>query len=137
MKLSTKGRYGLAVVILLNKHKGQTTSLLSISTSLDLSKIYLEQILAVLKSHQIVSSIKGPTGGYFIKMESHFTVYDILSVLEPNLTSDDISSPQKTLGALLEEKVYHPLSQSIQSTLASISIDELSGSLNDEAMYYI
>jgi Rrf2 family iron-sulfur cluster assembly transcriptional regulator len=137
MKLSTKGRYGLAVVILLNRHKGQTTSLLSISTSLDLSKIYLEQILAVLKSHQIVSSIKGPTGGYFIKTESYFTVYDVLSVLEPNLTSEDISSPQKTLGALLEEKVYQPLSQSIQSTLASISIDELSGSLNDEAMYYI
>ena len=137
MKLSTKGRYGLAVVILLNKYKGQTTSLLSISTSLDLSKIYLEQILAVLKSHQIVSSIKGPTGGYFIKADSHFTVFDVLSVLEPNLTSDEISSPQKTLGALLEEKVYYPLSQSIQSTLASISIDELSGSLNDEAMYYI
>ncbi len=137
MKLSTKGRYGLAVVILLNRHKGQTTSLLSISTSLDLSKIYLEQILAVLKSHQIVSSIKGPTGGYFIKTESQFTVYDVLSVLEPNLTSDDISSPQKTLGALLEDKVYYPLSQSVQSTLASISIDELSGSLNDEAMYYI
>ncbi|NTW96760.1 MAG: Rrf2 family transcriptional regulator [Erysipelotrichaceae bacterium] len=137
MKLSTKGRYGLAVVILLNRHKGQTTSLLSISTSLDLSKIYLEQILAVLKSHQIVSSIKGPTGGYFIKTESHFTVYDVLSVLEPNLTSDDISSPQKTLGALLEDKVYYPLSQSVKSALASISIDELSGSLNDEAMYYI
>jgi hypothetical protein len=64
-------------------------------------------------------------------------VYDVLSVLEPNLTSDDISSPQKTLGALLEDKVYYPLSQSVQSTLASISIDELSGSLNDEAMYYI
>jgi len=137
MKLSTKGRYGLAVVILLNRYKGQTTSLSSISSSLDLSKIYLEQILAVLKSHQIVSSIKGPTGGYFIKADSHFTVYDVLSVLEPNLTSDDISSPQKTLGALLEEKVYQPLSQSIQSTLMSISIDELSGSLNDEAMYYI
>jgi Rrf2 family protein len=137
MKLSTKGRYGLAVVILLNRHKGQTTSLLSIASSLDLSKIYLEQILAVLKSHQIVSSIKGPTGGYFIKAESHFSVYDVLSVLEPNLTSEEITSPQKTLGALLEEKVYQPLSQSIQSTLMSISIDELSGSLNDEAMYYI
>jgi DNA-binding IscR family transcriptional regulator len=31
MKLTTKGRYGLAVVVLLNKNKGKTVSLLSIS----------------------------------------------------------------------------------------------------------
>jgi Rrf2 family iron-sulfur cluster assembly transcriptional regulator len=137
MKLSTKGRYGLAVVILLNKNKGQTTSLLSISSSLDLSKIYLEQILAVLKSHQIVFSIKGPTGGYFIKPEAHFTVYDVLAVLEPSLTSEEVSTYQKTLGALLEAKVYQPLSQSIKESLSSVSIDELSGLLVEEAMFYI
>jgi Rrf2 family iron-sulfur cluster assembly transcriptional regulator len=137
MKLSTKGRYGLAVVILLNKNKGQTTSLLSISSSLDLSKIYLEQILAVLKSHQIVFSIKGPTGGYFIKPEAHFTVYDVLAVLEPSLTSEEVSTSQKTLGALLEAKVYQPLSQSIKESLSSVSIDELSGLLVEEAMFYI
>jgi Rrf2 family transcriptional regulator, iron-sulfur cluster assembly transcription factor len=137
MKLSTKGRYGLAVVILLNKNKGQTTSLLNISSTLDLSKIYLEQILAVLKSHQIVFSIKGPTGGYFIKPEAHFTVYDVLAVLEPSLTSEEVSTSQKTLGALLEVKVYQPLSQSIKESLSSVSIDELSGLLVEEAMFYI
>jgi len=137
MKLSTKGRYGLAVVVLLNKNKGQTTSLISISSSLDLSKIYLEQILAVLKSHQIVSSLKGPSGGYYIKPESYFTVYDVLTALEPNLTHQDIETNQKTLGSILEDKVYQPLSLSIKTCLSSVSLDELSGLLVEEVMYYI
>jgi len=137
MKLSTKSRYGLAVVILLNKKKGQIMSLSSISLSLDLSKIYLEQILAVLKSHQIVMSIKGSSGGYYIKSESQLTVYDVLTVLEPNLTVQEISISQKTLGILLEDKVIQPLGQSIKVCLSSINIDELSNSLLDEEMYYI
>ncbi|MEI7667622.1 MAG: Rrf2 family transcriptional regulator [Erysipelotrichaceae bacterium] len=137
MKLTTKGRYGLAVVIMLNKKKGQSISLLSISSSLDISKLYLEQILAVLKSHQIVLSIKGPTGGYYIKPGSHFTVYDILTVLEPNLTQATNPIEHKMLAKILEEKVYQPLSRSVQSCLNSISIDELSTLLSEEPMYYI
>lgn len=137
MKLTTKGRYGLAVVIMLNKKKGQSVSLMSISTSLDLSKLYLEQILSVLKSHQIVFSIKGPSGGYYIKPESNFTVYDILTVLEPNLTQVTIPMDQMILTRILEERVYQPLSLSIKDCLSSVSIDELSGMLNEDSMYYI
>jgi Rrf2 family transcriptional regulator, iron-sulfur cluster assembly transcription factor len=137
MKLTTKGRYGLAVVVMLNKKKGQSISLLSISLSLGISKLYLEQILAVLKSHQIVLSIKGPSGGYYIEPGSHFTVYDILSVLEPNLTQATEAIEHKMLTKILEEKVYRPLNQSVMNSLSSISIDELSALLNEEPMYYI
>jgi len=137
LKHTTKGRYGLAVVIILNKVKGQSVSLMSISKSLDLSKLYLEQILAVLRSHHIVYSIKGSTGGYYIKSDSHFTVYDILTVLEPNLTQAANLIDQKIITNILEEKVYQALDLSIKDCLNSISIDELSGMLNEDSMYYI
>ena len=114
MKLTTKGRYGLAVVVLLNKNKGKTVSLLSISESLGLSKLYLEQILSVLKSHQIVSSTKGPTGGYSIKPDAQLTAYDVLSVLEPSLAPQELMErTQKTLGLILDEQVYQPLTLAV------------------------
>lgn len=138
MKLTTKGRYGLAVVVLLNKNKGKTVSLLSISESLGLSKIYLEQILSVLKSHQIVVSTKGPNGGYSIKTDAKLTVLEVLSVLEPSLAPQDAQErTHKTLGLILDEQVYQPLDQAVESCLQSIKLDDLSAMLNEEPMYYI
>jgi Rrf2 family protein len=138
MKLTTKGRYGLAVVVLLNKNKGKTVSLLSISENLGLSKLYLEQILSVLKSHQIVVSTKGPTGGYSIKPDAHFNVYDVLSVLEPSLAPQEpVERTHKTLGFILDEQVYQPLTLAVETSLKSIKLDDLSTQLNEEPMYYI
>jgi len=138
MKLTTKGRYGLAVIVLLNKTKGKIRSLNSIALSLGLSKIYLEQILSVLKSHHLVDSIKGPNGGYTIKSESFLNVYDILSALEPGLASQAPVEPlHPALGKILDIKVYQPLNQTIEHQLRSISINELSNLLSDEPMYYI
>ena len=138
MKLTTKGRYGLAVVVTLNKNKGKTLSLISISESLGLSKLYLEQILAVLKSHQIVVSTKGPNGGYSIKTEADLSVYDVLSVLEPSLAAHETTGKtQKSLGLILDEQVYQPLSEVVFQKLTSIKIDDLSTLLIEEPMYYI
>lgn len=138
MKFTTKGRYGLAVVVLLNKNKGKTVSLLSISESLGLSKIYLEQILSVLKSHQIVVSTKGPSGGYSIKADLKLTAYDVLTVLEPGLASQEVEEKaHKMLALILDEQVYQPLNHAVESSLRSIKLDELSALLNEEPMYYI
>jgi len=138
MKLTTKGRYGLAVIVLLNKNKGKTESLLSISNSLGLSKIYLEQILAVLKSHQLVTSVKGPAGGYMIKKEASLTVFEVLSVLEPVLAPQEITEKtHKTLGLILDEQVYAQLDRAVEERLKSIRIDDLSAQLIEEPMYYI
>jgi len=138
MKLTTKGRYGLAVVVTLNKNKGQTRSLHSISESLGLSKLYLEQILSVLKSHQIVVSTKGPSGGYAINPSAQLTVYDVLSVLEPSLSAHETTGKtQKSLGLILDEQVYQPLNQVVIQKLTAIKIDDLSTPLIEEPMYYI
>lgn len=138
MRLTTKGRYGLAVIVLLSKSKGQTLPLQTIADSLGLSKLYLEQILAVLRSHQLVSSVKGPSGGYSVTPDSDLSVYDVLSVLEPILAPTEmIEKADKTLGIVLDEMVYGPLDQSVEKTLKKIRIDALCHRLSDESMYYI
>ena len=66
MKISAKGRYGLAAMTYLarNYAAGTPITIVSISEKLGISKIYLEQVFSLLKRARLVNSIKGSQGGY-------------------------------------------------------------------------
>ena len=88
MKISTKGRYALASAIHIAQFYGsnEAITLISISESLGISKIYLEQVFALLKRGGIVISVKGAQGGYQLaKSPQQITAYDILSATEASL----------------------------------------------------
>lgn len=66
MRISAKGRYGLAAMITLAQESTQdlcTQRVIVIAEKLGLSKIYLEQVFALLKRGKLVTSIKGAQGG--------------------------------------------------------------------------
>lgn len=60
MKISAKGRYGLAAMTYLarNYASGSPVTIVSISEKLGISKIYLEQVFSLLKRARLVNSIK-------------------------------------------------------------------------------
>ena len=62
MKISAKGRYGLAAMTYLarNYEAGTPITIISISEKLGISKIYLEQVFSLLKRARLVNSIKQP-----------------------------------------------------------------------------
>ena len=65
MKLSTKGRYAMvALVDLAIVKDGELTSLAEISKRQDLSLPYLEQLFVRLRRAGLVTSVRGPGGGY-------------------------------------------------------------------------
>src|SRR5690625_2396883 len=65
MKISTKGRYGLTVMIELSKNTNQKPiSLKSIATKHDLSEHDLEQLVPSLRNAGLVQSIRAAYGGY-------------------------------------------------------------------------
>ena len=66
MKISAKGRYGLAAMTYLARSyaAGAPVTIISISEKLGISKIYLEQVFSLLKRARLVNSIKGSQGGY-------------------------------------------------------------------------
>ena len=67
MIISTKGRYALkAVFELAIADKNTPLPLSMISEKSGLSELYLEQIFSVLKKNNIVKSIRGAQGGYFL-----------------------------------------------------------------------
>ena len=94
MKISAKGRYALVSMVHLAQHfdTGIPITIISISNKLGISKIYLEQVFAMLKRAKLVKSIKGSQGGYQIADKpAKITVYDILSAIELSLMEPTIS----------------------------------------------
>ena len=68
MRLSTRGRYGLAAMIYLGKKYGDNpVSLNEISKATGLSNNYLEQLIRELKKQDLVISVRGVQGGYLLK----------------------------------------------------------------------
>lgn len=86
MRISTKGRYGLTIMIELAKQYGEEhgpTSLKSIAKTHNLSEHYLEQLIAPLRNAGLVRSIRGAYGGYVLTREpKEITSGDIIRVLE-------------------------------------------------------
>ena len=88
MKISTKGRYGLTIMIELAKKYGEgPVSLKSIAQANDLSEHYLEQLIAPLRNAGLVRSIRGAYGGYVLADEpGNITSGDVIRVLEGPIT---------------------------------------------------
>lgn len=87
MKISTKGRYALRMMIeLARNYDSGYMSIREVSKRQNISVKYLEQITAALTKAGFLESIRGPKGGHrLIKKPSDYTVGDILRVTEGNL----------------------------------------------------
>ncbi|HBI85855.1 MAG TPA: Rrf2 family transcriptional regulator [Ruminococcus sp.] len=87
MKISTKGRYALRMLIELGCHAGDSyVSLKEISESQNISKKYLEQIVPLLTKSGILRTTRGNHGGYMLaKPASEITVADVLRATEGSL----------------------------------------------------
>lgn len=88
MKISTKGRYALRLMLDIAQHEqgGSPVRIKDIAQRQELSGKYLEQIIAALNKAGYVRSIRGPQGGYLLaKRPEDFTVGMILRLTEGSL----------------------------------------------------
>jgi len=148
MKISAKGRYALAAMTYLAKGyvSGTPITIVRISESLGISKIYLEQVFALLKRAQLVNSLKGSQGGYQLsRAPQKVTVYDVLSTIELSLiekTADASPEKQPLLDKALSARVYEPLDNAVKNTLSAVTLDDILTGLEEEKaadslMYFI
>ena len=91
MKISTKGRYALQVMIDIATQNQETyISLTDIAKRLEISNKYLEQIIGKLLKAGYLKSARGNNGGYMLSREpSQYKVGDILRVMEEKLSPTD------------------------------------------------
>lgn len=87
MKVSTKGRYALRVMIDLAQHKNEGfISLKEIAARQEISMKYLEMIVGILNRADYVSSLRGKSGGYKLsKNASEYTIGAILKLTEGSM----------------------------------------------------
>ncbi len=87
MKITTKGRYALRIMMDLAMHNnGSFISLKDIANRQEISNKYLEQIIAMLNKANFLETARGNNGGYKLARDpSQYTIGDILRATEGDL----------------------------------------------------
>ena len=87
MRISTKGRYAIRLMIDIAQHSnGENVSLKDISKRQGISLKYLEQIVNMLSKAGLLRSQRGSQGGYrMAKKPEEYTIGDILRITEGEL----------------------------------------------------
>lgn len=87
MKISTKGRYALRLMLdLAIRDTGEPIRIRDIAARQEISEKYLEQIISILNKAGYVRSVRGPQGGYHLMKEpAQYTVGMILRLTEGSL----------------------------------------------------
>jgi Rrf2 family protein len=138
MKISTKGRYALRLLVDLAQHEDNGfITLKDIASRQNISKKYLEQIVPVLNKANIVQSNRGFQGGYRLaKHPQEITVYDVLTATEGSLSCVTcLDAPTNTCPRKQDCTtlfVWEGLNQVINNYLKSISLLDI---LNHEQSF--
>lgn len=131
VKISTKGRYGLRLMVDLAVHYQQgLVPLKEIAVRQDLSEKYLEQIMMQLNRSGLVRSVRGAQGGYTLAMDpASITVGAVLRVMEGSLTPVDCVSGDSPGCARMDQcvtaEVWRRLDAAIAGVVDSITLADL------------
>lgn len=139
LKISTKGRYGLTIMIALSKKYGQgPVSLKSIAKEHALSEHYLEQLIAPLRNAMLVKSVRGAYGGYMLaKAPETITAGDIIRVLEGPITPVEIIEDEEPAKRDLWIKIRDAVKEVLDSTTLEDLANYKDEGNQDNYMFYI
>ncbi|MBD5533009.1 MAG: Rrf2 family transcriptional regulator [Lachnospiraceae bacterium] len=143
MKISTRGRYSLRMMIDLAQHYNEGfISLKDISIRQNISKKYLEQIIPFLNRGNLLHANKGHMGGYQLaKSPSEITIREILESAEGSLTPvscmDNVPNLCENCDGCLTLPIYEGLYHTILAYLNDITLQDVINRKPDVCEYYI
>ena len=139
MKISTKGRYGLTIMIELAKHHGEgPIPLRQIAAEKDLSEAYLEQLVSPLRNAGLVKSVRGAYGGYMLAHKpAEISAADVVKVLEgPIQIVEGIENEEAA-----QRELWIRIRDAVKTVLDTTSLEDLAKytdeQLADGYMFYI
>lgn len=129
MRLTTKGRYAVTAMLDLALHENQgPISLADISQRQAISLSYLEQLFAKLRKSSLVSSVRGPGGGYELhgKSEAIF-IAQIVDAVNESVDTTKCRGKGDCQGGdiCLTHYLWEDLSNQIHQFLEGISLADL------------
>ena len=129
MRLTTKGRYAVTAMIDLTLHaKNKPISLAEISSRQSISLSYLEQLFSKLRHSGLVSSVRGPGGGYHLAMPSdEIFVAQIINAVNESIDTTSCQGRGDCQGGeiCLTHSLWQDLSVQIHQFLNGISLADL------------
>ena len=130
MKISTKGRYALRLMMeLAGNGSDKPMSIKEIAARQGISDKYLEQIIAIMNSAGYVRSIRGAGGGYVLTEEpKNYTVGMILRETEGSLAPVacvDEDNPCERMENCATTEVWRRLNKAISDVVDNITLQDL------------
>ncbi|UOR13874.1 cysteine metabolism transcriptional regulator CymR [Halobacillus amylolyticus] len=139
MKISTKGRYGLTIMIELARRFGEgPISLKQIARDNNLSEHYLEQLIAPLRNASLVKSVRGAYGGYMLTKPPHeITAGDVIRILEGPITPVEGIEEEEPAKQALWKRVRDAVKDVLDTTTLEDLKDHVDDQTQDAYMFYI
>lgn len=129
MRLTTKGRYAVTAMLDLALHaRHEPVSLADISERQSISVSYLEQLFAKLRKQGLVSSVRGPGGGYQLARDGgEIFIAEIIDAVDESVDATRCGGKgdcQQGMTCLTHE-LWSDLSDQLHAFLGGISLQEL------------
>lgn len=131
MKISTKGRYALRVMLdLAQQPKEEYVSLKEIAVRQEISMKYLEMIVGLLNRAGLLESRRGKEGGYrLIKETEEYTIEEILELTEGSIAPvaclDNGAPACARAGDCLTLPFWKELDSVIRAYLRSVTLADI------------
>lgn len=130
MKISTKGRYGLRIMMELALRHGQGPVLVdTIEQRQGISGKYIHQLMLGLKHAGLIRTVRGPRGGYeLLKPPAEITAFEVISVLEgPLLPVECLTLPVscERAGACVTRDLWGEVAAAVEDVLSATTLETL------------
>ena len=130
LRLSTKGQYGVRAMFEIAKgYKSGPVTIREISMEQDVSVAYLEQILNKLRKAGLISSVKGPGGGYVLSRDpKSISIGAILRELEGPVAITSCLDPKEgcmRVDGCVTHLLWKSLGENIEAFLDNMTLGDL------------
>ncbi len=129
MKLTTKGRYAVTAMLDLALHHGNgPITLADIAQRQGISLSYLEQLFSRLRKRSLVSSVRGPGGGYSLSRNAdEIFIGEVINAVDENVDTTRCKGAHNCQNnqRCLTHDLWQDLSKRIYDYLNQISLQEL------------
>ena len=129
MKLTSKGRYAVTAMLDVALHSRKSpVSLADISERQEISLSYLEQLFSRLRKEDLVTSVRGPGGGYLLGKEAEeIAIGDVIRAVDESVDATRCQGNADCQGGerCLTHTLWQDLSDRISQFLNGITIGEL------------
>lgn len=125
MRLTTRGRYAVTALLDVVLHGPSAVCLADISSRQNISMSYLEQLFCRLRKVGLVSSVRGPSGGYMLsRAPEAITLAEVIFAVQERVDSTSCLGKRNCNGnsPCLAHDLWEELNECVSRFFASITL---------------